>query len=141
MRSQYFPFHFFWATVCKTVRPMLSDRCLSVCLTVCVSVCLVTLVYCGQTMGWIKMPLGTEECLGPGHTVLDGDPAPQKGTAAPDYRSTSNVAKRLDGSRCHYVRWGPSSPTERGTAAPLFCRCLLWPSGSPSQQLLSSCLK
>ena len=21
----------FWATVCKTVRPMLSDRCLSVC--------------------------------------------------------------------------------------------------------------
>ena len=27
----------FWATVCKTVRPMLSDRCLSVCLT-CLSV-------------------------------------------------------------------------------------------------------
>ena len=25
----------FWATVCKTVRPMLSDRCLSVCLSVC----------------------------------------------------------------------------------------------------------
>jgi len=24
----------FWATVCKTVRPMLSDRCLSVCLAV-----------------------------------------------------------------------------------------------------------
>jgi len=23
----------FWATVCKTVRPMLSDRCLSVCLS------------------------------------------------------------------------------------------------------------
>ena len=28
----------FWATVCKTVRPMLSDRCLSV-LSVCLSVC------------------------------------------------------------------------------------------------------
>jgi len=29
----------FWATVCKTVRPMLSDRCLScpVCLIVCLS--------------------------------------------------------------------------------------------------------
>ena len=25
----------FWATVCKTVRLMLSDRCLSVCLSVC----------------------------------------------------------------------------------------------------------
>jgi len=30
-----------WATVCKTVRPMLSDRCLSClsCLSVCMSVC------------------------------------------------------------------------------------------------------
>jgi len=25
----------FWATVCKTVRPMLSVRCLSVCMSVC----------------------------------------------------------------------------------------------------------
>ena len=25
--------------------------------------------------GWIKMPLGTEVDLGPGDTVLDGDPA------------------------------------------------------------------
>jgi len=46
-----FKFHsHFWATVCKTVRPVLSDRCLS-----CLSV---TLVYCGQTVGWIKMKLG-----------------------------------------------------------------------------------
>jgi len=36
----------------------------------------VTLVYCGQTLGWIKMPLGTEMGLGPWDTVLDGDPAP-----------------------------------------------------------------
>jgi len=28
--------------------------------------------------GWIKMPLGTEVGLGPGHSVLDGDPAPPK---------------------------------------------------------------
>ena len=33
-------------------------------------------VCCGQTDGWIKMPLGTEVGLGPGHIVLDGDPAP-----------------------------------------------------------------
>jgi len=33
-------------------------------------------VYCGQTTGWIKMPLGTEVGLGPGDIVLDWDPAP-----------------------------------------------------------------
>jgi len=31
-------------------------------------------VYCGQTAGWIKMPLATEVDLSPGHIVLDGDP-------------------------------------------------------------------
>jgi len=38
-------------------------------------------VYCGQMDGWIKMPLGREVGLGPGHIVLDGDPAlpPPKG--------------------------------------------------------------
>jgi len=35
-------------------------------------------VYCGQTAGWIKMALGMEVGLGPGHIVLDGDPAPPK---------------------------------------------------------------
>jgi len=28
---------------------------------------------CGQTVGWIKMPLGKEVGLGPGHIVLDGN--------------------------------------------------------------------
>jgi len=70
-----------WATVCKTIcktiRPMLSDRCLS-CpgLSVCLSV---TLVYCGQTVGWIKMKLGTEVGLGPCDIVLHEDPAPDPG--------------------------------------------------------------
>ena len=32
-------------------------------------------VYCGQTAAWMKMKLGTEAGLGPGHIVLDGDPA------------------------------------------------------------------
>jgi len=41
-------------------------------------------VYCGQTAGWMKTPLGTEEYLGPGHTVLDGVPAlRERDTAAP----------------------------------------------------------
>jgi len=33
-------------------------------------------VYCGQTAGFMKTPLGTEIDLGPGHIMLDGDPAP-----------------------------------------------------------------
>jgi len=38
----------------------------------------VTLVYCGQTIRWIKMKLGMQYVsLGPGHIVLDGDTAPQ----------------------------------------------------------------
>ena len=45
--------------------------------TVVLSVCPVrpTLVYCGQTVGWIEMPLGMEVDHGPGDIVLDGDPA------------------------------------------------------------------
>jgi len=33
---------------------------------------------CGQTAGWINMPLGTEVYLGPGHIVFDGDSASLK---------------------------------------------------------------
>ena len=36
-------------------------------------------VCCGQTTGWIKMPLRREVDLGPGEIVLDGDLAPPKG--------------------------------------------------------------
>jgi len=71
--------HFsFWAAVCKTVRPILSDHCLSVLS--------VMLVYCGQTVGWIKMKLGLQVGHSPGHTVLDGDPAPpRKGAQQPPH--------------------------------------------------------
>ena len=40
------------ATVCKTVRSMLPDRCMS-----CLSVLSATLAYCGHTLGWIKLKL------------------------------------------------------------------------------------
>jgi len=89
---------------------MVSDRC-PVCLSVCLSFCLsvlsalsVTLVYCGQTVGWIKMKLGVEVGLRPGHIVLDGDPAPPpKSGTDPNFWPMYVVAKRLDGSRCHLV--------------------------------------
>ena len=65
---------------------MLSDRCPVCPILSCLSVCLsVTLVYCGQTVGWIKIKLGKEVGLVPGHIVLDGDRAPpKKGGAAPN---------------------------------------------------------
>ena len=136
----------FWATVCKTVRPMPSDRrlcvCLSVCLSClssvhsCLSVCNVAVLWpnswmdqdetwhagrprpghivlwgpstpsprfsaqirCGQMTGWIKMPLGIEDDLGPGDFALDGDPC--------------------------------SCPSQKGSGAPpIFGPCLLWPNG------------
>ena len=97
-----------------------------------------------------SLEIGMVVGLGPGHNVLDGDPAPlpQRGTA-PNFRSMSVVAKQLDGSRCHLVggrpwpwphcvRWGPTSP--KGAQPPIFGPCLLWPNGCPSQLLLSTCL-
>ena len=36
----------------------------------------VTFVHCGQKVGRIKMKLGVQVGLGPGHNVLGGDPAP-----------------------------------------------------------------
>ena len=62
----------FWATVCKTVLPILFYRC---------PVMSVTLVYCGQTAGRIKKKLGMLLVLG--HIVLDGHPAPPKGGQPP----------------------------------------------------------
>ena len=87
----------FWATVRKTVRPILSDRCpVSPVLSV-------TLVYCGQTVGRIKMKLGLQLGLGPGHIVLDGDPAPLPTKGAPNFWPISVVVKWLHGSRYHLV--------------------------------------
>jgi len=60
----------FWATICKMIRLVLSDRCRLL------SVLSVTLVCCGEMVGWIKMKLGTHVGLGPGHIVLDGDQGP-----------------------------------------------------------------
>jgi len=43
-------------------------------------------VYYGQTVGWIRIPLGTEVCLGPGDTVLNGDPPLHgKGHSSPHF--------------------------------------------------------
>ena len=63
-------------------------------------------VYCGQTVAWIKMPLGMDVGLSPGDFVLDGGPAPsrkRRRSSLPNFRAISIVAKGLDASRCHLV--------------------------------------
>jgi len=59
---------------------MLSVRCLSV-----LSVLSVTFVHCGQTVGRIKMKLGMQVGLGPGHCVRWGSssPSPKGGRSPP----------------------------------------------------------
>jgi len=55
------------------------------CLFDCLSV---TLVYCSQTVGWIKLTLVMEVGLGLGDVVLDGNPSPpptESGTVAPHF--------------------------------------------------------
>ena len=117
----------FWATVCRLVRPiaMLSDRCLS-CLS-CrsfLSVCDVGVLW--QTVGWIKVKLGIEAGLAPGHIVLDGDPALIFGPCllwpTPngwiDQDATWYGGRPQPWRQC--VRWEPSSSSKKSTAAPTF---------------------
>ena len=60
------------------------------------------------TYGWIKVSLGMEVGLVPGHMVLDETQLPHKrDPAAPTFRPISVVAKRLDGSGCHGRRPWP----------------------------------
>jgi len=100
---------------------------------VCLSCLSVTLICCGQTVGWIKMKLGLQVGHGPGHIVLDVDPT----TPLPKGHSPSvfdpcllwpNGCMDQDGtwhggrsrSRPHCVRWGPSSPPQQGAESPQF---------------------
>jgi len=93
----------FWATGCKTIRPICyRSVVLFVCLS-CRSVCDIGVLW---PNGWrIKVKPGMQVGLGPCDIVLDGDPAapPKRGTD-PTLRPMSIVAKQLDGSRCSLVR-------------------------------------
>jgi len=90
----------FWATVCKTVRPICYIGPLSC--PVCLSV---TLVYCGQTVGRIKMKLGRQVGLCPGHIVLDGNraPPPKKGAQPPIFRETAGWIKMPPDTKIYAV--------------------------------------
>ena len=98
------------------------------------------------------MALGMEMGLGPGHIVLDGDPAPPqktRGTAPPifgpcllwpngwiDQDATWSGGRPRPWPHC--VRWGPVPRKEAQQPPHFFGRWLLWLNGRPSQLLLSS---
>jgi len=81
---------------------MLRDRCLGY--RAC-PVCNVGVAYCGQRVGWVKMPLGTKVGLSPGDILLDGDPAslPRKWAQqlSPTFRLMSVVLIRLQHCGVH----------------------------------------
>ena len=106
-------------------------------------ICLLTvmLMYCGLTVGWVKMKLGMEVGLGPGDIVLEGDPAPlpQRGTA-PQFSAhvcssqTAGWMKMPLGMEVglhqdDIVLDGNPAPLKRARALPLFGPCLLWLNG------------
>jgi len=98
-------------------------------------------VYCGQTAGWIKMAFGTEVGLGPGHIVLDGNPAPhhKRCTASPIFSPRRGEAARWIkmplgtevglGQGYIVLDGGPAPPINGVQQPPLFGPCLLWPNG------------
>ena len=99
------------------------------------------LVYCGQTLGWIKMKLGNQVGLGPGHIVLGGDPPhpPLNGHSPPQFsahiycgRMTAWIKMSLGmevglglGDFALDGEWGPRSPSPKGGTEPLNFRPML----------------
>jgi len=92
----------------------------------------VTLVYCGQTVGWIKMKLDTQV----GHGI------PNRGIVHPNFRPTFVVAKWMDGLRgldqgdivldvaqSTDVVMARASDIDDMLQPPIFGPCLLWPNG------------
>ena len=83
-------------------------------------------VCCVQTTGWMKMPLGTMVCLGPGNTVLDVDPAPPRRGTAPHFgpyllRPNGCMDQDVTQSRRLCVRYGDHAPTpQKGAQPPKF---------------------
>jgi len=83
-------------------------------------------MHCGQTVGQIKMKLGMQLGLGPGHIVLDGDPAALPQRAQPPifgpYLLRPNGCMDQDatsyGARPLCVRWGPRSPSPKRGQSP-----------------------
>jgi len=109
-----------------------------------------TLVYCGQTVGRIKMKLGRKVGLGPGHIVLHGDPVPPppKGHSPPISAhvrcgQTAGLVKTPLGmeiglSPGDFVLYRDPAPPKKGAEPPIFDPCPLWPNGCMDQDAIWS---
>jgi len=98
-------------------------------------------VHCGQTVGWIKMSLGTEVGLCPGAVVLDWDPPPPKGGTTPHFSThvyCGQAARWIIMPLSREVELGPGDivldgdpapPKKGGTERQIFGQCPLWPNG------------
>jgi len=102
------PPHFsahFWATVCKTVRPMLSVRCLS-CLSVCMSVCDVRAPWPNGWMDHARRPWPWPHCV----TWGPSSPSP-KVVQPPNFRPN---LLRPNGCMHQNATWYGCRPQPRG---------------------------
>jgi len=113
----------------------------------------VTLVYCDQTVGWIKMKLGAGSAR-PWPQCVGWRPSSRspKGVQPPNFRPIYVVAKCMAGwikmplgrevglDASNIVLDGdPAPPKKKGTQPPIFGPYVLWPNGRPCQLLLSTC--
>ena len=97
--SSYIVSWYFW-------QPFVKRFALCYLTVVCLSCLSVTLVYCDQTVGWIKMKLGMQVSRPRPwpHGVRWGPTSPSpRGAQPPNFRPISVVAKWLDGLRCHLI--------------------------------------
>ena len=103
-------------------------------------------VYRGQTAAWIKMPLGMQVGLCPGHIVLHGDPplAPPKGAEPPQFSAhvccgqTAGWIKMPIGTmvglgRTTLCYMQAQLHHSQGAQPPDFGPCRLWPNGCMDQ--------
>jgi len=112
-------------------------------------------VCCGQTAGWIKMPLGTEVGLGSGHIVLDGSQPPPKKKRGHSSHSPHFSAHVYCGQTAGWIEMplvmevdlgpgdivlvGDPAPPKKGHSPQFSAHVCCGPNGRPSQLLLSSC--
>jgi len=131
-----------WATVCKTVRPVLSDRCLSVGLS-CLScpVCNVGVLW---PNGWTDL----DETWRAGrprpwlHCVIWGPRSSSSEGAQPQFsahiccgqmarwiKMPLGMKVGLDQSDIALDGFPAPPPQKEGRASPIFGPCLFWPNG------------
>jgi len=139
-----------WATVCKTVRLVLSDRRLSVCLScpVCNVGVLSPQGWTDQNETWYECrPRPWPHCIRWGrrsfspkaHSPSIFGPCLLWPNGCMDQDETWHRCRPRPSPHC--VRWAqlPLPPKKTGTRPPIFDPCLLWPNGRPSQLLMSIC--